>query len=146
MTEDTSAPMCHDWNEQGQGQRLGMEGGRQAERMQDDRTGLCARAHEGPVTVRGRRTGSGPTRRQRAEPQHTIPPEVISNDFWGFLELISRFKFEFRRRGKIFLKDSNFWCVQSSITHTMWLLMCMCCGLFAPTQFHFECCCVWDDS
>ena len=36
--------------------------------------------------------------------------------------------------------DSNFWCVPSSITHTMWLSMCMCCGLFAPTQFQFECC------
>ena len=35
----------------------------------------------------------------------------------GGLELVSRFEFEFRRRG-FFLKDSNFWCVQISITHT----------------------------
>ena len=35
----------------------------------------------------------------------------------GFLELISRFEFEFRRREIKFLNDSNFWCVQSSITH-----------------------------
>ena len=35
-------------------------------------------------------------------------------------------------------KDSNFWCVQSSITHTMWLYMCMCCGLFVPTQIPFR--------
>ena len=39
-----------------------------------------------------------------------------------------------------FLNDSNFWCVQSSITHTIWPSMC--CGLFAPTQFQFECACV----
>ena len=40
------------------------------------------------------------------------------NDFGGFLELISRFEFDFRRRGNFFFKkknDSNFWCVQSSI-------------------------------
>ena len=30
-------------------------------------------------------------------------------------------------------------------SHTMWLSMCMCCGLFVPTQFHFECCGVRDD-
>ena len=40
--------------------------------------------------------------------------------FRGVLELISRFEFEFRRRGNYFLNGSNFWCVQSSITHTMW--------------------------
>ena len=62
----------------------------------------------------------------------TIPPETNSNDFGGFLELISRFEFGFRRRG-----------VPS---HTMWPCMCMCCGLFVPTQFHFECCGVRDDS
>ena len=28
----------------------------------------------------------------------------------------------------------------------MWPSMCMCCRLFAPTQFHFECCGVFDDS
>ena len=28
----------------------------------------------------------------------------------------------------------------------MWPYMCMCCGLFVPTQFHFECCGVLDDS
>ena len=38
--------------------------------------------------------------------------------FREFLELISRFEFEFRRCG-FFLKDSNFWCVQSSITHNV---------------------------
>ena len=38
--------------------------------------------------------------------------------FRGFLELISRFEFEFRRCD-IFFNDSNFWCVQSSITHNV---------------------------
>ena len=31
-------------------------------------------------------------------------------------------------------------------THTMWLYIWLCCGLCAPTQFHFECCGVRDDS
>ena len=62
-----------------------------------------------------------------------------------FLELISRFEFEFRRRENFFLNDSNFWCVQSSITHTIWPYMCLCCGLFVPTEFQFECCGVLDD-
>ena len=46
--------------------------------------------------------------------------------FREVLELISRFEFDFRRR-EIFLIDSNFWCVQSSITcsesvhvHVLW--------------------------
>ena len=37
----------------------------------------------------------------------------------GVLELISRFEFDFRRRGIFFWDDSNFWCVQSSITHNV---------------------------
>ena len=37
----------------------------------------------------------------------TIPPETYSNDFGFFLELISRFEFDFRRRG-FFLNDSKF--------------------------------------
>ena len=44
----------------------------------------------------------------------------------GFLELISKFEFEFRRRGNFFLKDSTFWCVQSSITHTPCGCPCVC--------------------
>ena len=68
-----------------------------------------------------------------------------SERFREFLYLISRFEFVFVA-AEFFLNDSNFWCVQSSITHTMWPYMCMCCSLFAPTQFHFECCGVFDDS
>ena len=35
--------------------------------------------------------------------------------FRGFLELISRFEFEFCRRENYFLKDSNFWCVHVDV-------------------------------
>ena len=49
-------------------------------------------------------------------PRSTIPAKINSNDF-VFLELISRFEFEFRHCGVVFfVNDSNFWCVQSSIT------------------------------
>ena len=34
--------------------------------------------------------------------------------FRVFLELISRFEFEFCRRGNYIFEDSNFWCIQSS--------------------------------
>ena len=49
----------------------------------------------------------------------TIRPETNSNDFGVFLELITRFEFDFLRREFFFLNDSNFWCVQSSITHNV---------------------------
>ena len=45
----------------------------------------------------------------------TIRPEIHSNDFGCFLELISRFEFEFRRPGNYFLNDSNFWCVHVNV-------------------------------
>ena len=38
--------------------------------------------------------------------------------FRWILELISRFEFDFRRCG-FYLNDSNFWCVQSAITHSV---------------------------
>ena len=57
-------------------------------------------------------------------PNHTIRPEINSNDFGFFLELIG-IRFSLSR--KIFLHDSNFWCVQSSTTcnetvhvHVLW--------------------------
>ena len=49
----------------------------------------------------------------------------------GVLELTSRFGFDFRRC-RILSKTIRFF-VQSH-------------GLFAPTQFHFECCCARDGS
>ena len=69
-----------------------------------------------------------------------IPPEIISDDFGSFA---------------IFLADSNSIFVVAKIiifgvfkvqTHATRLYMSMCCGLFAPTQFLFECCGVLDDS
>ena len=65
----------------------------------------------------------------------TMPPEINSNDFGGFLELISRFEFEFCRRENYF-----FWRIR-----IFGVFMWMCCGLFVPTQFHFECCDFLDD-
>ena len=66
--------------------------------------------------------------------------------FRGFLELISRFEFEFSRRENIFFERFEFFGVFKVQPQAMWPYMCMCCGLFAPTQFHFECCGVRDDS
>ena len=54
----------------------------------------------------------------KAQSQILFTPKPNRTISFFFL-LIIRFEFEFRRRG-IFL-DSNYWCVQSSITHTMWL-------------------------
>ena len=48
-------------------------------------------------------------------------------------------------RKLFFLKDSKF-LVCSKFNHTQWPYMCICCGLFAPTQFHSECCGVFDNS
>ena len=59
----------------------------------------------------------------------------------GGLELMSRFGFEFCRCETI--RIFGMLGVQS---HTMWLYMCLCFGLFAPTHFQVECCCVFDDS
>ena len=84
-----------------------------------------------------------PDRKPKVIYYHSRPNQF--ERFRGFLDLFSRFEFEFRRRENyIFLNDSNSWCVQSSITHTMWSYMCMCCGLFVPTEFQFECCCARD--
>ena len=61
--------------------------------------------------------------------------QTNSNDFGGFLESISRFESESRRRGNYFFEGFEFFGV------FMW----MCRGLFVPTQFHFECCGVRDE-
>ena len=50
--------------------------------------------------------------------------------FRGFLELIGRFEFEFRRCGNYI-----FWTIR-----IFGAFMWMCRGLVVPTQFHFECC------
>ena len=66
--------------------------------------------------------------------------------FREVLELSSRFEFDIRRRGNLFSERFDFFGVFKVQSHTMWPHMCMCCGLFAPTQYHFECCGVRDDS
>ena len=63
--------------------------------------------------------------------------------FREFLELIRRFEFEFCRREIFFLTIRIFGAFKVQ-THTV-AYMCMCCGLFVPTQFHFECCGFPDD-
>ena len=63
-----------------------------------------------------------------------------------FLELISRFEFEFCRRENCIFWTIRIFGVFKVHTHTMWPYMCLCCGLFVSTQFQFECCCVFDGS
>ena len=48
-------------------------------------------------------------------PYHSGPNQF--ERFRGFLELISRFEFDFLRENYC-LNDSNFWCVRSSTTHS----------------------------
>ena len=50
--------------------------------------------------------------------------------FGGFLELTNRFEYVAEI---MFFERFEFF-----ICSTMWPYMCMCCGLFVPTQFHFE--------
>ena len=64
--------------------------------------------------------------------------------FRGLLELLSRFEFDFRRCGFSFWAIRIFWFVQSSITHNVAVHVHVL-WPFAPTQFHFECCGVFDD-
>ena len=49
---------------------------------------------------------------------HRMPQNQFER-FRGFLEIISRFEFDFLRRDFFFFNDSNFWCVQSSITNNV---------------------------
>ena len=101
--------------------------------------GAMEKLPETKVTGQGGRTG--------LLTRGTIRPEINSNDFGWFLELCSRFEFGFRRCGNFcFFERFEFFGVFELLSHTMWLYMCLCCGLFAPTQFHFECCGVLDDS
>ena len=63
------------------------------------------------------------TQRKKAAPQYNTKmpgPLYYSRPnqferFRGFLELISRFEFEFCRCVNFFLKDSNFWCVHVNV-------------------------------
>ena len=65
----------------------------------------------------------------RCEDYHA--PENKFERFGFFLELISRFEFDFRRPGFFLVRLEL--CVFKVQSHVMRLYMCMCCGLFAPT-------------
>ena len=65
--------------------------------------------------------------------------------FRVFLELISRFEFEFCRRGNYIFWTIRIFGVFKVQPQAMWPYMCLCCGLFVTTQFQFECCGVLDD-
>ena len=54
----------------------------------------------------------------------TIRPKINSNDFGSFWKLISRFEFEFGRRG-IFFELFDFFGVFKVQSHTMWPYMCL---------------------
>ena len=76
--------------------------------------------------------------------EHTMRPKINSNDFGGFGN-------ELADSNSNFAAEIVFWRIRifgvfKVQSHTMWPSMCMCCGLFAPTQFHFECCGVFDDA
>ena len=49
----------------------------------------------------------------------TMRAETNSNDFGGFWNQLADSNWIFFVAKIIFLNDSNFWCVQSSITHTV---------------------------
>ena len=76
------------------------------------RVGVCGDGTEGS------RVGVFGDGRRRVTCWSTIRVQTNSNDFF-FWELISRFEIDFRRCGICFWNDSNFWCVQSSITHNL---------------------------
>ena len=75
---------------------------------------------------------------------HSIPPETKANDFVFFI--IQQIRIRFFVVAKIFFRTIRLFGVFKVQSHAMRLYMCMCCGLCAPTQFQFECCCVLDDS
>ena len=76
---------------------------------------------------------------------NTIPPKINSNDFGSFWNELADSNSNFVVAEVIFwtIRIFGVFKVQS---HTMWPYMCMRCGLFVPTQFHFECCGVFDES
>ena len=78
--------------------------------------------------------------------QRTIPLKTNSNDFGCFWNQLADSNSNFVVAEIIFFERFEFFGVFKVQSHTMWLSMCMCCGLFAPTQFQFECCGVRDDS
>ena len=77
--------------------------------------------------------------------KHTIRPETNSNDFGGFVNKVADSNSIFVA-AEMFFERFRIFGVFKVQSHTMWPYMCLCCGLFVPTQFHFECCGVFDES
>ena len=76
----------------------------------------------------------------------TIRVQTNSNDFGRFWIYLTESNSNF-----VVAKILFFWTIRilgvfKVQSHTMWLSMCMCCGLFVPTEFQFECGGVRDDS
>ena len=63
----------------------------------------------------------------------------------GFFGINWQIRIRFLSLRKFFFEAIQIFGVFKVQSHTMWPCMCMCCGLFVPTQFHFECCGVRDD-
>ena len=66
--------------------------------------------------------------------------------FWRSLEKIKQIRIRFLSLRKFVVLMIRIFRVFGVQLHAMRLYMCKCCGLCAPTQFHFECCRVSDDS
>ena len=78
--------------------------------------------------------------------EDTIRPKINSNDFGSFWNQLADSNSIFLSLRKLyFLNDSNFWCVQSSVTHNVAVHVHVLWLVCAHTQFHFECCGVGDD-
>ena len=74
------------------------------------------------------------------EEANTVRPKINSNDF-GVLGINWKIRIRISSSRKIFFAGFEF--LVCSITHLVALHVLV---LFAPTQFHFECCGVRDDS
>ena len=71
---------------------------------------------------------------------------VWSACFSGVIGINSQIRTRISSSRKFFLERVEFFVVFEVQSNTMWSYMCMCCGLFAPTQFQFECCGFREDS
>ena len=67
----------------------------------------------------------------------TIRPN--SNEFGGFWSKLADSNSNFVVSEMICFERFEFFGVFKVESHTMWPYMCLCCGLFVPTQFQFEC-------
>ena len=70
--------------------------------------------------------------------------QTNSIEFGGFWKKLADSNSNFFVAEMICFERFEFFGVFKVESHTMWPCMCLCCGLFVPTQFHFECCGVRD--